>query len=107
MCVFTCFNNVLIHCSIYIAVSCTIDVSVSGEACDIFGGSTGSFNHNHTLLQRSSSSEHRLREIGSTRIARSRELFIPFPRQLLEMFLVDISIHVICKCLPTKSHQLL
>ncbi|XP_058184752.1 uncharacterized protein LOC131302206 isoform X2 [Rhododendron vialii] len=64
-----------------------IAVQVTDEAADNLGGRTGFLCNNVAVLQRSPPSEPLVAATGSTRIARSGELSVPFPRQLLEMFL--------------------
>ncbi|KAF7114517.1 hypothetical protein RHSIM_RhsimUnG0085200 [Rhododendron simsii] len=62
---------------------------VAGEAADNLGGRTNFLCNNVAVLQRPPPTEPLVAATGSTRIARSGELSVPFPHQLLEMFLVD------------------
>ncbi|KAI8571020.1 hypothetical protein RHMOL_Rhmol01G0084200 [Rhododendron molle] len=62
---------------------------VTGEAGDNLGERTNFLRNNVAVLQRPPPSEPLVAATGSTRIARSGELSVPFRRQLLEMFLVD------------------
>lgn len=82
-------GNVCLKVKMFGAVSNTIDVWVIGEANYIIYRWACHSNLNSTSLQRSSASEYCFAEIGSSRVARSRKLPLPFSSQLHELFLVN------------------